>query len=174
MKTKIICVLALIAVCAVGLCIWGGTSDPSEQYLRIHIRANSNEACDQDVKYAVKQAVVDTLTPYLAGVQTKEQAMSIVESRLRDIERAADRVLAQHGMGYVSHAALCRERFPDRDYQDLTLQAGVYDALIVSLGSGTGDNWWCVVFPPLCFGTQEPEQVRYRSWIAQMWKKLFD
>ena len=62
-----------------------------------------------------------------------------------------NKVLAENGFTYTIHAKLCQEQFPDRNYDNVTLAAGVYDALIIELGSGSGNNWWCVVYPPLCF-----------------------
>lgn len=163
-------VLIMIVLVAV---ICAPSQQQPQEYLRIHIRANSNATSDQDVKYAVKEAVVQALTPALSGVQTKQQAIEVVEENLDLICQTADGVLQQQGKSYRSTARVCRETFPDRTYEDLTLQAGVYDALIVELGSGSGDNWWCVVFPPLCFGTAETQSVVYRSWFADMFRKIF-
>lgn len=123
----------------------------NQDFLRIHIRANSNSQVDQDVKYVVKQAVVDYLTPCLADVHNKSQAMQVVANNLDGIEQTANSVLQSYGFDYVSHAKLCQEQFPDRSYNGIVLPADVYDALIVELGTGKGNNWWCVVYPPLCF-----------------------
>lgn len=123
----------------------------NRDFLRIHVRANSNSQVDQDVKYAVKCAVVDYLAPRLVDVHNKAQAMSVVQNNLDGIEQTANGVLAGYGFDYVSHAKLCKEQFPDRAYNGVVLPANVYDALILELGSGTGNNWWCVVYPPLCF-----------------------
>ncbi len=147
---KILIAAAIVAVtAAVIFAIPQGRSDA--EYLRIHIRADSNDAADQNVKYEVKSAVVDYLTPYLAEVKDKADAMRIVRAHLDGIECAANRVLQARGFGYTATAKLTSEQFPDRTYGDLTLKQGVYDALILELGSGKGDNWWCVVYPPLCF-----------------------
>ena len=149
MKKIIFAVIALAVVLTVIIATPSGTSNAD--FLRIHIRADSNDQADQNVKFAVKNAVVDYLTPYLASAKTKQQAMSVVKSQLSEIEKVCDKVLQANGFTYVSHAKLCEEQFPDRSYGDVTLAAGVYDALIIELGSGSGNNWWCVVYPPLCF-----------------------
>ena len=149
MKKIVIAAIALVVVLAVIITVPSGESNAD--FLRIHIRADSNDQTDQNVKFQVKSAVVDFLTPYLANAQSKQQAMSVVKSQLKNIEKVCDKVLAENGFSYTSHAKLCQEEFPDRSYGDVTLTAGVYDALIIELGSGSGNNWWCVVYPPLCF-----------------------
>ena len=150
---KKIAVVLLVALALVfGISYFCGENTSSNQeFLRIHIRANSNDVADQNVKYAVKKAVVDYLTPQLAEVCTKQQAMQVVEANLVQIQAVANSVLAQNGFYYTSNVSICREVFPTRSYDGVVLDAGIYDALIVNLGSGEGDNWWCVVYPPLCF-----------------------
>lgn len=123
----------------------------NQDFLRIHIRANSNLEVDQNVKYAVKTAIVNYLTPFLAGAQTKQQALAIVKSQLDNINKVADNVLISNGFTYTCSATVCQEVFPTRYYDGVVLASGLYDALIINLGSGKGDNWWCVVYPPLCF-----------------------
>lgn len=169
-------VLAVVALIVLVVVISAAPSKTNADFLRIHIRADSNNQADQNVKYQVKNAVVDYLTPYLAYATTKSAAMTVVKAHLKEIENVCNNVLAQNGFGYKSHAKLTEEQFPDRAYGDVTLSAGVYDALIIELGSGNGNNWWCVVYPPLCFVGGESNgtsQIVYKSklWeIIQQWK----
>ena len=144
------------------------------EYLRIHIRANSNSGEDQAVKYMVRDEVVKFLTPVVAEAETREAAIRLMNENLSGIERCADGVLRAHGFTYGARAELKDEEFPTRVYGEYTLEAGIYQALIVYLGSGTGDNWWCVVYPPLCFAGQPGENVVYKSKIKEIideWKK---
>lgn len=122
-----------------------------EEYLRIHIRADSNSEEDQAVKYLIKEEVVNFLTPYIAQCKTKKDAEDLLNQKLGDIENVCDKVLYKEGFSYSSRAKINNEKFPTRVYGELTLENGFYDALIIELGSGKGDNWWCVVYPPLCF-----------------------
>lgn len=140
-------------------------------YLRIHVRANSNDQADQSVKYAVKDEVVEFITPYAAQCVDKQRAMHIVGGLLTEIEGVCDRVLRERGFSYKSKASVRAEQFPTRVYGDVTLENGLYDALIIELGSGTGDNWWCVIYPPLCF-TSGAAPVQYRSAIADIINKF--
>ena len=110
------------------------------------------------------------ITPYAAQCTDKERAMEIISLILPEIEEVCDRVLKQDGFTYTSKACVRAEEFPTRVYGDLTLESGLYDALIVELGSGTGDNWWCVIYPPLCF-TSGTTSVQYRSAIMNKFKK---
>ncbi len=167
MKNIIIVVLLLVVVVAV-ICCAGSGSD--SQLLRIHIRANSNEQCDQDVKYIVKEAVVDYLVPYIANCYTVEEAIAVVGSELDNINIVANSTLLEQGYIYGSSVSLCQEYFPDRVYDGITVASGVYDALIIELGSGTGDNWWCVVYPPLCFvgSSASGDTVIYQSKLYEI------
>ncbi len=171
MKNIIIVVILLVVVVSL-ICVCQPTSD-TQQLLRIHIRANSNSQCDQNVKYIVKQAIVDYLVPYVSQCYSLQDAISIVSAKLSDIEHVANNTLLDCGYSYDSHVRLCQELFPDRVYDGVTVPSGVYDALIVELGSGTGDNWWCVVYPPLCFvgSYSSGDSIVYQSKLYEIISK---
>lgn len=143
------------------------------QYLRIHIRANSNSVLDQNVKYKVKDEIVETLIPILSEVKTFEDAKRKVEENLYLVEWVANKVLSKEGFNYKSSASLKKEYFPTRSYDNVTLKEGQYDSLIVNLGSGEGNNWWCVVFPAFCFTqTQKSDNIEYISLIWEIIKSI--
>ncbi|MDE6275570.1 MAG: stage II sporulation protein R [Clostridia bacterium] len=171
-------VVAIVVICLV-LVVAGiyavkvnNKASDEETYLRIHIRANSNDAVDQSVKYKVKESIVEFMTPALEGVKSKAEAMEILQINTVAMKRVADDTLAQNGYNYTSRVSLRKEEFPARTYGDLTLDSGIYDALIIELGSGLGDNWWCVVFPPLCFVGENKDNVEYKSFFAEMYHKI--
>lgn len=165
-----VCLVFMLPLC--GACTEGSVTETSNtDYLRIHIRANSNSAEDQSVKYAVRDAVVAYLTPMVEGCSSKGEAWSRVSMQLDQTVSVAEKVLKEEGFSYGAKAELRRETFPTRVYGDLELASGEYDALIVELGSGTGDNWWCVVYPPLCFSGDS--DVTYRSILVEWWQKIF-
>lgn len=147
---------------------WMGTSSAKNtetvEYLRLHIRADSNSEEDQAVKYKVRDEVVKFLTPEVAMCDTREKAEKMLKGNLKNIEKVADKVLKENGFDYTSKAEIKWEEFPTRIYDGITLEAGVYRSLIINLGSGSGNNWWCVVYPPLCF-TDGGGNVTYRSKI---------
>ena len=165
--------LAIIFLIAAGLFLQKAEDSPRKEYLRIHIRAESNSEEDQGGKYKVKDAVVEFLTPYIAACDTRKKADETLSLLLPDIERVADATLKNSGFGYKSSARLKNEKFPTRVYGSLTLECGYYDALIVNLGSGKGDNWWCVVYPPLCF-TGEGKNYVYKSKIHEIIKRFYE
>lgn len=172
MKTFCISFLtcAIILLSVIG--IFPAKESQNTEYLRIHIRANSNLESDQEVKYLVKEKLVYYLTPLLAECKTKENAEMELKNQLDNIERLSDEVLTEKGYSYKSKAILREELFPTRTYDNLTLQSGFYDALIVELGDGKGDNWWCVVYPPLCF-VESGHGYVYKSKIAEIIKDFF-
>lgn len=176
---KKVCIIFLLSIIisltAVGFsgCFGSATAAQSE-YLRIHIRADSNDEDAQAVKYLVRDGIVAYLTPLVAEYETKAAATAGIEKNLARIETAANEVLARNGFDYAARAEVRTEEFPTRVYGDYTLPAGTYTALIVELGSGKGDNWWCVVYPPLCFAGSSQGNVVYKSKIAEIienWKK---
>ena len=150
----------------------GGADTEKNAYLRVHIRANSNSEEDQAVKYKVRDAVVEFLTPVVAECESKDAAIKEITKKLPEAEKVARRVLEENGFFYGAKASIRKEEFPTRVYESVTLEAGVYDALILELGTGKGDNWWCVVYPPLCF-TSGNGNIVYKSKIAEIVRKFF-
>lgn len=122
----------------------------SEEVLRFHVVADSDEAYDQNVKLEVRDAVLAVLDGITHGSQSKEEVMAAVKENLSALEAAANDVLKKLDAKYHAAVSLEREEFPTRDYETFRLPAGVYDSLRVTIGSGEGKNWWCVVFPELC------------------------
>lgn len=152
-------------------------STPKYDYLRVHIRANSNAEIDQSVKYLVKDEVVDFITPYLIDCDTKEKSINVINGLLNVVEDVCDNVLRENGFSYTSKARMDEEKFPTRVYDNITLEAGVYDALIIELGEGVGDNWWCIVYPPLCFVNKSEtnvQNIQYQSYLMEIIRKYFN
>lgn len=145
----------------------------SNDFLRLHIRADSDDVRAQEAKYAVRDAVVAYLTPLAARAKDKTEAISLIEENAEELENAANVALRNAGEEYRSSVSIRKETFPVRTYGEVSLQAGEYDAVIIELGKAEGQNWWCVVYPPLCFsGTSD---VRYKSLILERiaaWKKI--
>ena len=177
MKKSLWIYLALLALAALTLGLVGCQNAANQDYLRLHIRANGDSDAEQAVKLAVRDAVVAYLTPMATKVRSKEEMRTLLSAHLDEVVSVADEVLEAEGYAYRATAYFSREDFPTRTYGELTLEAGVYDALIVELGSGEGANWWCVAFPPLCFveGTKTgSDTVQYRSAIADWFRRHTD
>lgn len=118
--------------------------------LRLHVIADSDSEYDQALKMEVRDAIIGSLRESLQNAKSLEEAKSIIHAELGNIEAVADDVLAGKAQ-YTAHAELGMAEFPTKGYGDLVLPAGEYEALRVVLGSGEGKNWWCVLFPSLCF-----------------------
>ena len=175
-KTIITLCLILILGGLIAFGLLNNSSGQNSEYLRIHIRANSNSEIDQVVKYQVKDAVVEALIPILSSCQTKQEAEQTLQKNFSLIESVANNVLLKNGFSYKAKARLASEEFPTRSYDGLVLEQGFYDALILDLGTGEGNNWWCVVYPPLCFLKSNPtgQDVVYKSKLVEIIKSFFN
>lgn len=171
MKKKLVYIFLLfVCVMFIGACNTLKNTD----YLRLHIRANSNAEMDQEVKYKVKDKLVEYITPLICNVQSKEELIDVLENNFRNMENVANKVLKENGFNYKSYIEINNELFPTRYYGEFLLESDYYDALIVNLGTGSGDNWWCVVYPPLCFVENSTSKVVYKSRLLEIIKQFFN
>ena len=140
----------------------------NEDYMRIHITANSNSVADQNLKYKVKDAVVEFLIPKLAYAENKDEAAEIIALSLFDLQMVVNDILKSEGVEYSATISIIQEEMPARVYDELVLEEGIYDCLKIDLGAGKGDNWWCVVFPAVCFlSSKNYENYVY---ISKIWE----
>lgn len=124
---------------------------PYSGILRFHVRANSDSDEDQELKLAVKEDVVALIKPLLADCHTVAESKNVIVSHLQDIYEAAINTMVEQGYDYSVNVYVTEEEFPAKTYGDLTFPQGRYQALRVDIGKAEGQNWWCVMFPPLCF-----------------------
>lgn len=170
-------VLSVVAVMFCVLFCLTGCTQNKESYLRIHIRANSNLSIDQNVKYLVKDEVVMFLTPIIANSVSFEDVKQKLENNKSNIENVCNSVLKNAGFNYTAKAKIATEYFPTRAYGEYVLESDFYDALIIELGEASGDNWWCVVYPPLCFLNAKEingTSIKYKSKLIEIINNFFD
>ena len=148
MKTRIVLFLLVALLTAAALVPAGEAAPP---VLRLHIRANSDDAADQAVKLRVR----DALLPLFEAAASYDDARSFVLDHGAALLDRCQTVLADAGVPYGAQLLLGVSPFPDRTYNGTLFPAGPYDALQVVLGDGAGHNWWCVLFPPLCIVTRD-------------------
>lgn len=169
------CLILVIALCALLFCSCAVYTQSKNDFLRLHIRANSNSDADQAVKLKARDAVVEYLSPLLTTVSTESEAAVLVKSHLGVLKSLCENILDNNGFSYGAEAVVKREKFPTKNYGNLVLEGGVYEAVVINLGSGEGDNWWCVAFPPLCFvGEESDGNVKYKSILMEIiekWRK---
>ena len=125
----------------------------AEEVIRFHVRANSDEDMDQKMKVKVKNAVIDYLKPFLADQENVRTARKVILDQLTQIELVAESVLNE----YVTikedtvSVKIKKEAFPEKRYGDFVFPKGTYEAVVISIGEGKGQNWWCMLYPGLCF-----------------------
>lgn len=159
-----------------------------EDLIRLHVLANSDSPEDQQLKLKVRDAVIAYLAPYLDHVNTKSGAKQVVLEHKKDLIEVATQVILMNGAAYPVALEVGMFDFPIKAYGNLILPAGNYEAVRVLLGRGEGKNWWCVLFPPLCFiditnatalpaktftDTTDNQEVKieFKSKIAELWRK---
>ena len=119
--------------------------------VRFHVLANSDSEADQNLKLAVRDRVLQEYGDLLETCENKEETLTALEHAKQEIcETAAKEVVAQ-GYDYPVRVSIVREEFPFKKYDDLIFPAGVYDALRIEIGEAEGQNWWCVLYPQMCF-----------------------
>lgn len=126
-------------------------SQIAEEVLRFHVIANSDSKEDQELKLKVKETVLATVRPMLAEANSKEEAENIVLANMNEIESVADKVIKEEGYFYSSKGVIGKTTFPIKQYGDMVFPAGEYEAFRILLGEAKGKNWWCVMFPTLCY-----------------------
>lgn len=127
------------------------SNDLKNNLFRLHVIANSDSKEDQNLKYIVRDNLLDYMNSLCANCSTKEEAISIAKEHINDFEKIATNTIIEHGYSYNISVEIGNFEFPTKQYGDISLPAGYYDALRVKIGEAKGQNWWCVMFPPLCF-----------------------
>ncbi|MBQ4526479.1 MAG: stage II sporulation protein R [Clostridia bacterium] len=123
----------------------------AKSVLRLHVIANSDSACDQELKLKVRDRILREMTSLYDDSDSMESAKTITETNLDKIKEWAADEIKKQGYSYEVTVSLGKGDFPTKEYGNLILPAGSYEALKVEIGNATGKNWWCVLFPPLCF-----------------------
>lgn len=182
--------LALLLGCALFQAPTKAAPAPQD-ILRLHIIASSDGEEDQRVKLAVRDAIVARFGPLFSGAADRQAACALAEKELSAIEETARQELARQGRPQQVRASLSVEHFPSRLYDGVIYPEGEYQALRVVLGEGAGKNWWCVMFPPLCFadiredpscaGEDAAQQaqdrpagnLQFRSYLQEKWSDLW-
>ena len=144
---------------------------------RLHVIANSDSAEDQAVKLKVRDAIIEQMGE-MDGAADREQAEAYTKEHLQELVERANQVLRKNGFSYTATAEIGSFDFPDKTYGGICFPAGTYRALRIHLGQSVGQNWWCVLFPPLCLleptqteaNWQMQDGVEYQSFFANLFK----
>ena len=152
-RWELILLLTISAVLLLGIWLEREQSEVSSSVLRLHVLANSDRAEDQELKLKVRDAVLTEAKAILPESTSVAQAERVLGKNLECLAAAGAAVVAQEGYDYPVSAGLEDTWFPTKEYEDFALPAGQYRALRIVIGEGEGQNWWCVVFPPLCLAS---------------------
>lgn len=123
----------------------------SEAVFRLHVIANSNTTEDQSLKLKVRDSLLEYMNQICSNCSTKQEALSIAKAHKSNFQEIAEQTISKNGYDYSVKININNFYFPTKNYGDISLPAGLYDALRVEIGEANGENWWCVMFPSLCF-----------------------
>lgn len=123
----------------------------SENFFRLHIIANSDSNEDQELKLKVRDAVLEYMNSLTSNINNKSEVIEIVQEHMEDFKSIAKKVVSENGYKYDINIEIGNFYFPTKFYGNISLPAGYYDALKIEIGESAGQNWWCSLFPPLCF-----------------------
>lgn len=123
----------------------------ASKIIRFHVRANSDSDEDQELKLMVKDAVVSYLSEEMKAAGSKDDSAAYIKAHIEEIEAIALEVIKEQGYSYTVNAYITTEYFPTKSYGDVTIPCGEYDAFRIDIGENAGNNWWCILYPPLCF-----------------------
>ncbi len=152
LRTALLAVLLLVSVNIIyGEQVAKMQSAIADELIRFHVRANSDSEADQQLKLEVKDAVVDYMQVILAGSKDVRESEQIIADNMEKILQVAMGVIHTKGYEYDVTGYMTQEYFPLKTYGDVALPPGDYKAFRIDIGEAEGKNWWCVLYPPLCF-----------------------
>ena len=155
-KTKLTIGVLVLLICAMitgSVTTYAINSNNSiaDEIIRFHVVANSDTDVDQELKQAVRDKVLDYMRPKLAESKSIEMSRNIINNEKENIAKVAADVIASWNKDYSVYVALDKANFPTKAYGDIVFPAGEYEACRIVIGEGKGENWWCVMYPPLCY-----------------------
>lgn len=144
--------------------------------IRIRVIANSNDAYDQSIKLKVSDELKTTMYNLLSKANNTNEARDIINNNLDDVKNDVANILKKESYHLPYNVKYGYNYFPAKEYKGVKYDAGYYESLLVTLGAGQGDNWWCVLFPPLCLleaSETKSNEVEYRSFVKEILNKYF-
>jgi stage II sporulation protein R len=143
-------------------------SSLSTKLIRFHVIANSDNAQDQALKLKVRDKVLEYISPKLKNSKSIEESRRILIANDEAIKKISEEIIRKNGYRYAIATELSKQKFPVKTYGNITLPQGEYEAYRILIGNGSGQNWWCVMFPPLCFIDITKGEVSYEETEKSM------
>lgn len=144
----------------------------SDGVLRLHILADSDSDEEQSLKLLLRDEILSRYSKELSQLTSVDEAIAYFESRLGELDAFCERVLCEAGSSHGVSVSLCREYYPTRAYDGFDLPAGEYTSLRVNIGSGAGQNWFCMVYPPLCVSSSEADEAFVAAGFSESQVRL--
>ncbi len=169
MKVQKIIILCCVLVLCVAVCDVlpiHGEEKIYESVVRLHVLANSDSDEDQALKLKVRDAILAYVSPRVIDSASREEAIEILQGELEAIEKTAAEVVTAEGYNYPVDVTLTLEDYPTRNYESMSFPSGEYVSLRVLIGEAEGQNWWCVLFPPLCLSASSEKIENEEAFIA--------
>ena len=169
MKFEKIVVLMCVFILCMAICNVlpiHGEEQIYESVVRLHVLANSDSEEDQELKLKVRDAILAYTSPKVIDSTSRDEAIKILEKELEAIENIARQVIIDEGYDYSVEVTLTLEEYPTRNYESMSFPSGEYISLRVLIGEAEGENWWCVLFPPLCLSAASEKSDNEEAFIA--------
>ena len=145
-----------------------------DEAIRIRVIANSNSSYDQEIKNKVKEELQNDLYNMLKNTKNIEEARAIINNNLNNVENNIYNLLQKEKYELPFDVDFGLNYFPEKEFKGITYKEGYYESVVVTLGEGLGDNWWCVLFPPLCMiEAEESADVEYTTMVEEIINKYF-
>ena len=144
--------------------------------IRIRVIANSNTELDQKVKGEVRKSLQDEIASLLKDTKNIEEVREILTKNIKDFHITVEKTMNKNNYNEVFHINYGLNYFPEKEFKGIIYEEGYYESIVVTIGKGEGDNWWCVLFPPLCLMEHEESsmnEVEYKSFIMEVIDKFF-
>ena len=165
-RTVLFLLAAFLLISVISVLPIHGEGAIYDSVIRLHVLANSDSEADQALKLTVRDALLAKTRVLLAEVKTRDEAEDILEDALGVLTATASEVVVREGYDYPVRIVLGEEEYPTRRYENLAFPAGEYLSMRVLIGEGAGENWWCVLFPPLCLSAATAKSEAEEAFLA--------
>ena len=165
---KIIYIMLII----IGMYLWitnGNNNVLPNDSIRFRIIANSNDRLDQTTKLLIKKDLEHNLFPLLEASSSPEETINIIENNQEVIKNTLEKYNVPYSINYG------KNYFPEKKFNGIIYEEGEYESLVISLGEASGNNWWCIMYPPLCLlenNTSQNDQIEYKSYLWEIISQL--
>ena len=178
MKKVIFIVITIIVAMFVYINVNASTYDViiPDLAIRVRVIAHSNSLRDQSMKMHVKSYIEKTISPKLIDVDNIEAARGIISSEIGELDKGIMELFREYEYDMNYDISFGKNYFPEKDYKGVYYKEGEYESLVVTIGSGNGDNWWCVLFPPLCLlegDENDSSDVEYQFFVQKLLSRVF-